>query len=507
MLQHLPSSLMTTSPIVTLAKATELAFQFSFGGSAAAIAQGHSSSALPPTIAPSSFFALAATSKSVVTTIMEPRPSAVLWMALSMALHFGGYEFARSSNLALFTSPSSGFSSPAAFPLAMACASPMSLLMLLFYGNELNQHGPKVALRHSTLGSIAIILLSSMGMYLLPNGPIRTAIVGFAFVFQNSYAHLLYTQHWSFLGSIMNPGSPWFSSIGGLSSIASTLTGSMVGTLGQHVGLLGLLACTAVWLVGSLACSERAYGIAEKHGFDPSLEVKTKKKEQVTNPAQTAITLFQEQPTLKALFLEVVSFQSLSTILNVCFVTKLKSAVSDDVARAAWTGKFYASISAVSGMAQFLVLPLLMSRVDPKWAWKCMPFLPMACTAITSFQGDPSLLIVALAFFSAKVLDYSLRGVVNEMVYIPLDFTSRYLGKEVIGVFGNRFGKSGMSLVLSGLTFGFGTFGMAHLTKLSALASLVWMSCAWRLSGWVLTKDEAEEVVLSRRKEQEKNKA
>lgn len=288
--------------------------------------------------------------------------------------------------------------------------------------------------------------------------------------------------------------------------MASTLTGSMVGMLGHHLGLLGLLACTAVWLGGSLACSERAYGIAEKYGFDPSLEVKMKKKEQVTNPAQTAITLFQEQPTLKALFLEVVSFQSLSTILNVCFVTKLKSAVMDDVARAAWTGKFYASISAVSGMAQFLVLPLVMSRIDPKWAWKFMPILPVACTAITSFQGDPSLLIVALAFFFTKVLDYSLRGVVNEMVYVPLDFTSRYLGKEVIGVFGNRFGKSGMSLILSGLTFGFGTFGMAHLTKLSAVASLVWMSCAWQLSGWVLTKDEAEKVVLSRRKEQEQKK-
>jgi hypothetical protein len=47
---------------------------------------------------------------------------------------------------------------------------------------------------------------------------------------------------------------------------------------------------------------------------------------------------------------------------------------------------------------------------------------------------------------------------------------------------------------------------MAHLTKLSAVASLVWMSCAWQLSGWVLTKDEAEKVVLSRRKEQEQKK-
>lgn len=49
--------------------------------------------------------------------------------------------------------------------------------------------------------------------------------------------------------------------------------------------------------------------------------------------------LIQRVPTLKALFCEVLSFQSLSTILNVCFVTKLRLSILDDVARASYTGK------------------------------------------------------------------------------------------------------------------------------------------------------------------------
>ena len=49
--------------------------------------------------------------------------------------------------------------------------------------------------------------------------------------------------------------------------------------------------------------------------------------------------LFARVPTLRALFCEVLSFQSLSTILNVCFVTKLRATILDDMARAAWTGK------------------------------------------------------------------------------------------------------------------------------------------------------------------------
>ena len=90
-------------------------------------------------------------------------------------------------------------------------------------------------------------------------------------------------------------------------------------------------------------------------------------------------------------------------------------------------------------------------------------------------------------------MDYSLRNVLNEMVYVPLDFESRYLGKEVIGVFGNRFGKSGISLLLSGLTFAFGSFGIQELSRLTALASITWFSFAFRLGNLVPKKDEKKD--------------
>ena len=41
---------------------------------------------------------------------LSPRAKACVSMAAAMALHFGGYEFARSGALALFTSSEIGFS-------------------------------------------------------------------------------------------------------------------------------------------------------------------------------------------------------------------------------------------------------------------------------------------------------------------------------------------------------------------------------------------------------------
>ena len=55
-------------------------------------------------------------SKSFLHLPFSPRAMSCMYMAVAMALHFGGYEFARSGALALFTSSNTGFSHPAAYP-------------------------------------------------------------------------------------------------------------------------------------------------------------------------------------------------------------------------------------------------------------------------------------------------------------------------------------------------------------------------------------------------------
>lgn len=433
------------------------------------------------------------TSSNLPFAMLSPRGRACFWMAMAMALHFGGYEFARSSSLALFTSPQTGFrQTKVAVPIAMAFVSPLSVLLLFAYTYVLEKRGPRVALRQSTLGSMAAIGLSAALVVSLPNSSILSKwLVGLAFVFQNSYAHLLYSQHWSFLGSVcsVEDGARWFASIAGLSSVASTCSGSMVGPLVKRIGLYGLLSCTIVTLTASLLCAERAYQLSHIHQFDPGQELleqakqKALRKEQHSqNLIQKAQSLFHRVPTLKALFCEVLSFQCMSTILNVCLVTTLKSTIGNDHERAAWTGRFYALINAVSALFQFVVLPLGMKNISPTWAWRLMPIVPLVACLWTALQtSHPSLLLLAVAFFVTKCCDYSIRGVVTEMIYVPLDFDSRFVGKEVNGVFGNRLGKSGMSVLLSVLTAG-GGVGLPQLTQMAAVASLAWTTCAMWLS-------------------------
>ena len=102
-----------------------------------------------------------------------PRPRAILYMSLAMALHFGGYEFVRSGMLALFTSQEVGFATAGAFPLAMGLVSPFSVLLLVGYGRILERRGPRAALRETTAVSLGVFAVTSLGLNVL-QGLLRT---------------------------------------------------------------------------------------------------------------------------------------------------------------------------------------------------------------------------------------------------------------------------------------------------------------------------------------------
>jgi ATP/ADP translocase len=257
-----------------------------------------------------------------------------------------------------------------------------------------------------------------------------------------------------------------------------------------------LVLCTILTLSLSLLCAERAYRISEIHQFSPTRPSRQTQDSSQKDQSwiQNTQNLYQRVPTLRALFYEILTFQSMSTILNVCLVTTLRKTIPNDYDRAGWTGRLYSLINGISALFQFILLPLGMKNMSPAWVWRLMPVIPLlAClqTAMQSTSQTPSLLLLAVAFFVTKCCDYSIRGVVTELLYVPLDFESRFVGKEVNGVIANRLGKSGTSVVLSILTAGgFGySMGLNHLTQLALMASLCWTSCTFWISRLV-TKDK-----------------
>jgi ATP/ADP translocase len=520
------------------------------------------------------------TSSSLVSVLSSsPRTLAALSMATCMSLHYLAYSLARPATMTLFTSSRLGFggegggSVSSAYPLAMTLIGPASFGLLLLYGFALDARGPYGALQFTTLGCASLLGLSSLVIdridAMIPtittsNGGTGTGtgtattmtkyIVGALFVFRESYVQLLTSQHWSFISSILTPSesSRWFAPISGLTSITSALAAAGVGKLSAVLGLQGVLLVAAVVLGGSVGFGRMAYSIAEKNGFNPAEEHERKKKQKqqlqqlsASSSSSSATRrnvlkssspsghqsnnhrvkdslfakagdVFKREPTLWALFCEILACQGLSTLLNVCCITRVSEAMPDDAERAGWMGKFFASINVLSCILQFGVLPVTSSYFEPGTLWRGMPLLMLAMTLPLAFpklglgifgvggsSADPSLAMVASAFLVMKTLEFSVRRMLDEMVYVPLDYESRFLGKEVIGVLGYRFGKSAASLALSGLTSFFGAVGLRELSYLTTGAAGVWLGAAWRLSNLVPTREQAEEAYKQMKKKDE----
>jgi ATP/ADP translocase len=486
-------SKMTVKSIQTSFSIVKAIFDISRGGGAAV---------LSPTLGSSvSSEEVIAHNNVTLFAGLAPKPLAVLCMAIAMSLHYLGYSFARPSTIALFTSSKSGYQSPAAFPLAMAFVSPLSLILLMIYTKLLDQVGPQGALTATTLGSASILFIAAVAIRLLQDSnlllfsvPIVKYISGPLFVFRESYVQLITSQYWSFMSSILTPeqSARWFAPISGLTSITSALAGLNVSLLVTKLGLTGAIFGTGCMMVLSVIFTSRAYSIAERHGFNPSDEHKTHKKSQMVKSEhgliKKASSLFHRVPTLWALFIEVLCSQGLATLLNVCFVIKLTSSIPDDTERAGWMGKFFASINVITMLLQFGILPPLIQVLEPRVMWRVMPLIMVCFSGFQSTKVDPSLSIISGCLLTMKTLEYSARRMLDEMVYVPLDFESRYVGKEVVGVLAYRMGKSIMSLSLSGLTGIFGNFALQQLSLLSTGASFLWLATAWNLSNLVPTR-------------------
>lgn len=229
-----------------------------------------------------------------ITTLLglsiNPRALATLSMATCMSLHYLAYSLARPATMTLFTSARLGFgNNVSAYPFAMTFISPVSFILLLFYGNVLENFGPLLALRRTTLGCASVLGLSSLLLSKLDklsdisdttttssssNNSNNIAIltrylVGALFVFRESYVQLITSQHWSFISSVLTPNqsSTWFAPISGLTSVTSALAAMGVGKLSSMWGLQGVLGVAACVLGGSVVFGQAAYRIADKVSF------------------------------------------------------------------------------------------------------------------------------------------------------------------------------------------------------------------------------------------------
>ena len=179
-----------------------------------------------------------------------------------------------------------------------------------------------------------------------------------------------------------------FAPIAGLGSIGSTLAAGSVSFFVNNFGLIGLLPLAGALYIVSSILADISFRIAKRGGFEPkgaldnnadhahrgsrNGDLTTTASSKGEYPASgineqanasgnifhQAYTLFGRVPVLGALFIEIIVSQCLSSLVNFIYMLELKHSLSNDAARAGWSGKFYAWINGVSGIFQFFAILL-----------------------------------------------------------------------------------------------------------------------------------------------------
>lgn len=208
---------------------------------------------------------------------------------------------------------------------------------------------------------------------------------------------------------------------------------------------------------------------------------------------QRATKLFQRVPVLGWLCIEVFFYQCQSSLLNFLFVMAVKDSLVNDADRAKHTASTYALINLSSGLLQFICLPLLSSLgCDFTTMWIIIPGIMSGASMYMNYAQNWSLFLISASFVTMKTLEYSLRHSMIEAVYTSLDQESRFVGKEIIAMFANRFGKSLVALVLA-------IVNLLHSDALPYIRMNLLLLCvAWGATSYQLMNDLSRQNMAAR---------
>jgi len=370
----------------------------------------------------------------------KPGIRASLCMAIAAFFLLLGYEFIRSSATSLFIQEFGKDAVPVA-----TLFMPFAVVGFLYiYGILLGRFGARRTLFLTTVGSGALIAAG----YFAHRAGFRFASA-MLYVLREAYVVLIIEQYWSYINSSVSAAEArkLNGPVCGISSIGAIAGGLTTANVVSQFGTQNMLLLSAVACIPAAWFSMKAFHT----GGDPKgqrSEPKPVGHEGKSNWKDVVgLSLLRREPILGWILAIVVTTQVVAAMTDFAFQGALVDAVPELDARTAYLGRFFAQLNLCALVLQFIGAPILLSVLRYDWINLAIPTVQIATCTWACLE--PSLVSTGAAFMAFKAIDYSLFRAAKEILYIPLSFDARYRSKELIDVFGYRFGKGGASLAVT----------------------------------------------------------
>lgn len=378
---------------------------------------------------------------------------------LSAFLICGEYAMTRPASNALFLTV---FSSKL-FPWVWLGTIPLNLSVIYFYNKLLPKVGPIRFFLGFASFTVLMNLITALFYAQVP------ALLFIQFAWKDIYVLLMLKQLWSMIHSTISPtrAKYLYGVIYGIGTIGAICGSSVPANLASVIGAERILFLTLpsylllfFFYRGALRRSE----ITLEH-FEKNLTEDPSPKE--------AFSLIRRTPTLMAILLLVIFMQSSVGLMEYQFNGQLELHIFEKDLRAAYFGKLMSWVNLFSLSLQFLGGGILLKALGLKRAHLFVPVLLSFSTILCLF--NPSFATFSFAYVFLKGIEFSLFGVIREMLYIPLQLDAKFRAKAIIDVFAYRTSKGLIASSLLFIQFFVGAYSFRLASSLSLAVFIAWM--------------------------------
>jgi ATP/ADP translocase len=276
----------------------------------------------------------------------------------------------------------------------------------------------------------------------------------------------MFKQIWSLIHSTIESSRAkyLYGTIFGMGTLGSTLGGLVPGFLATQMGSEQLFFCTLPLYGALFLFYRKAY---QNSPVTPK---------EFGGSKEPLSTLFKS-PYLISVLLLVVFMQVSVGLMEFQFNSYLEQHILDKDLRTEYMGRLLSTMNLLSGGLQFFGSFLMVQTLGIRGSHLAVPFLLLV--NVLGMLAFPSFAVLTAAFVFLKAVDFSLFGVIREMLYIPMQLDQKFRAKAVIDVFAYRTAKALVGLSVFGLQL-FATSHLHSWVSSAMVAVLVfWLGVVW----------------------------
>ncbi len=353
------------------------------------------------------------------------------------------------------------------FPYAWMAAVPLNFAVVALY----NKYLPHLGCFKMFVGIASLI--GGMNLFCAFYLAEIPSLSFFFYVWKEVYIMLMFQQLWSVIHSAVSIDRAKYLygilfASGGLGATAGSILPAFFAVkMGSESLLFASLPIYLLLLfVYRFALKQTPQGVAMR--LEP--EIKKTSLEAFFH----GVKLIAQSRYLTFILCVVVLMQICSTLVDYQFNFVLERTLFDKDLRTECMGKVLGIVHSITVGLQLVGSFLLVHYLGVKRSHLLIPFL--LCLSSVAFLFYPTFAVIAFGYISIKSCDFSLFGVIREMLYIPLKPDEKFRAKAIIDVFAHRSSKALASLLILALQ-------VLFATRLSTILS--W-ACVGLFVAWLL---------------------